>query len=154
MTEYVFSPMLLELIQQAWLVSSVDLAESNVRSGALMLALAQDATTTVVDIDPYRLELAEQMGAQQTLTADEAAGATGSPRVVLECAGGRQSSTASSVITRNKVSDNSLADMFRIKGEIAEANKEKDDALRYYAAALHKNPKVGVKKRYQILVSE
>jgi threonine dehydrogenase-like Zn-dependent dehydrogenase len=61
--------------------------------GALMLALAQGATTTVVDIDPYRLEIANRMGAHQTLTADEAADPFGQPRVVLECVGGRQSST-------------------------------------------------------------
>jgi type VI secretion system protein VasG len=50
----VFSPLLLELIQQAWLVSSVDLAESKVRSGALMLALldrsTQFATGRYVDL--------------------------------------------------------------------------------------------------------
>jgi len=35
----VFSPLLLELFQEAWLVASVDLEENRVRSGALLLAL-------------------------------------------------------------------------------------------------------------------
>ena len=35
----VFSPLLLELFQEAWLVGSVDLGENRVRSGALLLAL-------------------------------------------------------------------------------------------------------------------
>ncbi len=35
----VFSPLLLEWFQEAWLLSSVDLGESRVRSGALLLAL-------------------------------------------------------------------------------------------------------------------
>jgi len=65
--------------------------------GALMLAMAQGATTTVVDIDPYRLEVARRMGAHEILTADEAAERAAEqpvrPRVVLECAGGAQSST-------------------------------------------------------------
>jgi type VI secretion system protein VasG len=34
----VFSPLLMELFQEAWLVSSVDLGENRIRSGALMLA--------------------------------------------------------------------------------------------------------------------
>jgi type VI secretion system protein VasG len=34
----VFSPLLMEWFQEAWLITSVDLAESRVRSGALMLA--------------------------------------------------------------------------------------------------------------------
>jgi L-iditol 2-dehydrogenase len=66
--------------------------------GALMLALAEGAKATVVDIDPYRLEIARGMGAHRTLTADEAASiaseyAQTRPRIVLECAGGTQSST-------------------------------------------------------------
>ena len=61
--------------------------------GALMLAMAQGATTTVVDIDPYRLEVARRMGAHEILTADEAEDTAGRARVVLECAGGTQSST-------------------------------------------------------------
>jgi len=50
----VFSPMLLELFQEAWLVSSVDLAENRVRSGALLLAFlnrsTQYATGSWVDL--------------------------------------------------------------------------------------------------------
>ncbi len=34
----VFSPMLIELIQDAWLISSIDLGDKKIRSGALMLA--------------------------------------------------------------------------------------------------------------------
>jgi len=40
----VFSPLLLELFQEAWLVSSVDLAENRVRSGALLLAFLNRST--------------------------------------------------------------------------------------------------------------
>ncbi len=35
----VFSPMLLDLIQEAWLIASIDLGDRKVRSGALLLAL-------------------------------------------------------------------------------------------------------------------
>ncbi len=64
--------------------------------GALMLSRAEGASTTVVDIDPYRLALARRMGADLTLTAEEAAEwntRDSGPRVVLECAGGTQTST-------------------------------------------------------------
>lgn len=61
--------------------------------GALAIALAQEARTTVVDVDPYRLEIARQMGAHRTLPADDMAEPEPQPRVVLECVGGRQSST-------------------------------------------------------------
>jgi threonine dehydrogenase-like Zn-dependent dehydrogenase len=65
--------------------------------GALMLALAQGARATVVEIDPYRLKVARRMGAHDTLTADEATSLAAEPpvrpRIVLECAGGTQSST-------------------------------------------------------------
>ena len=65
--------------------------------GALMLALAQGARATVVDIDPYRLKIAWRLGAHDTLTADEATSLAAEPpvrpRIVLECAGGTQSST-------------------------------------------------------------
>jgi len=66
--------------------------------GALMLALSEGATATVVDIDPYRLGIAQRLGADRTLIADQAAsmageGAQTRPRIVLECAGGTQSST-------------------------------------------------------------
>ncbi|MGI9649402.1 MAG: zinc-dependent alcohol dehydrogenase [Acidimicrobiia bacterium] len=61
--------------------------------GALMVSVALGATTTVVDIDPYRLELARQIGSDQTLTPDEATDHGSEPDVVLECVGGRQSST-------------------------------------------------------------
>jgi type VI secretion system protein VasG len=40
----VFSPVLMELFQEAWLVSSVDLGENRVRSGALMLAFLNRST--------------------------------------------------------------------------------------------------------------
>jgi len=40
----VFSPLLLELFQDAWLVASVDLQENRVRSGALLLALLTKPT--------------------------------------------------------------------------------------------------------------
>ncbi|MDJ0816755.1 MAG: AAA family ATPase, partial [Desulfobacterales bacterium] len=50
----VFSPLLLELIQEAWLTCSVDLAETRVRSGALILAFlnrsTQFATGAYVDL--------------------------------------------------------------------------------------------------------
>ncbi|MDE3242673.1 MAG: type VI secretion system ATPase TssH [Nitrospirota bacterium] len=39
----VFSPLLLELIQDAWLVSSINLLESRIRSGALLLAFLSRA---------------------------------------------------------------------------------------------------------------
>ncbi len=65
--------------------------------GALMLALSEGATATVVDIDPYRLGIAQRLGADRTLTADQAASLAAEPpvrpRIVLECAGGTQSST-------------------------------------------------------------
>ncbi len=64
--------------------------------GALMLALAEGATVTVTDLDPYRLEAAAQLGAHRTIRADRGGsevGETGEPSVVLECAGGRQSQT-------------------------------------------------------------
>ena len=35
----VFSPLLLEWFQEAWLISSVDLGENRIRSGALLLVL-------------------------------------------------------------------------------------------------------------------
>jgi len=35
----VFSPMLLDLVQEAWLVASIDLGDSRIRSGALLLSL-------------------------------------------------------------------------------------------------------------------
>ncbi|GAB5096936.1 type VI secretion system ATPase TssH [Caballeronia sp. HLA56] len=40
----VFSPVLLELLQDAWLIASVDLLETRVRSGAILLALLARAT--------------------------------------------------------------------------------------------------------------
>jgi type VI secretion system protein VasG len=50
----VFSPLLLELFQEAWLAGSVDLGENRVRSGALLLAFlnrsTQFATGSYVDI--------------------------------------------------------------------------------------------------------
>ena len=50
----VFSPLLMEWFQEAWLTSSVDLGENRVRSGALMLAFlnrsAQFATGGYVDL--------------------------------------------------------------------------------------------------------
>jgi type VI secretion system protein VasG len=50
----VFSPLLMELFQEAWLVGSVDLEENRVRSGALLLALltkpTQFATGAYVDL--------------------------------------------------------------------------------------------------------
>ena len=50
----VFSPLLMELFQEAWLVSSVDLEEKHIRSGGLLLALlnkpAQFATGRYVDL--------------------------------------------------------------------------------------------------------
>ena len=61
--------------------------------GALMVSLALGARATVVDLDPHRLELARQIGAHQTFTPDEAADEVSEPNVVLECVGGRQSST-------------------------------------------------------------
>jgi len=50
----VFSPLLLELFQEAWLTGSVDLAENRVRSGAILLAFlsrsTQFATGDYVDL--------------------------------------------------------------------------------------------------------
>jgi len=50
----VFSPLLMELFQEAWLVASVDLDENRLRSGALLLALlnkpTQFATGRYVDL--------------------------------------------------------------------------------------------------------
>ena len=50
----VFSPLLMELFQEAWLVSSVDLEENLIRSGGLLLALlnkpTQFATGRYVDL--------------------------------------------------------------------------------------------------------
>jgi type VI secretion system protein VasG len=50
----VFSPLLMEWFQEAWLITSVDLGESRVRSGALMLAFlnrsSQFATGGYVDL--------------------------------------------------------------------------------------------------------
>jgi len=50
----VFSPLLMELFQEAWLLSSVDLDENRVRSGALLLAIlnkpTQFATGGYVDL--------------------------------------------------------------------------------------------------------
>jgi len=50
----VFSPVLLELFQEAWLVCSVDLGENRVRSGAILLAFlnrsTQYATGSYVDL--------------------------------------------------------------------------------------------------------
>ncbi len=40
----VFSPLLLELIQDAWLISSIDLEEKKVRSGAILLAFLSKPT--------------------------------------------------------------------------------------------------------------
>jgi type VI secretion system protein VasG len=40
----VFSPLLLELIQDAWLISSIDLEERKVRSGAILLAFLSKPT--------------------------------------------------------------------------------------------------------------
>jgi type VI secretion system protein VasG len=40
----VFSPLLMELIQNAWLTASVDLEETRIRSGALMLALINQSS--------------------------------------------------------------------------------------------------------------
>jgi len=65
--------------------------------GALLIALAQGATVTVTDIDAYRLAVAERLGAHQTFLAGPTdlnkAGGPTRPRIVLECAGGRQSMT-------------------------------------------------------------
>ncbi len=50
----VFSPLLLEWFQEAWLISSVDLGENRIRSGALLLALlakpTQFATGRSIDL--------------------------------------------------------------------------------------------------------
>jgi len=50
----VFSPLLMELFQEAWLVASIDLEENRLRSGAILLALlnkpTQFATGNYVDI--------------------------------------------------------------------------------------------------------
>jgi len=50
----VFSPLLMEWFQEAWLVGSVDLSENRIRSGALLMALlnrpAQLATGSYVDM--------------------------------------------------------------------------------------------------------
>jgi len=40
----VFSPLLMELFQEAWLVASVDLGEGRIRSGALLLAVLNRPT--------------------------------------------------------------------------------------------------------------
>ena len=40
----VFSPLLLELVQDAWLIASVDLLETRVRSGAILIAFLSRAT--------------------------------------------------------------------------------------------------------------
>ncbi|MDY6950443.1 MAG: type VI secretion system ATPase TssH [Thermodesulfobacteriota bacterium] len=50
----VFSPLLMELFQEAWLVASVDLEETRIRSGALLLAMlnkpTQFATGSYLDL--------------------------------------------------------------------------------------------------------
>lgn len=61
--------------------------------GALMMSLALGATATVVDLDPYRLDLARRIGAHRALLPEEAADQGSEPDVVVECVGGRQSST-------------------------------------------------------------
>jgi type VI secretion system protein VasG len=85
----VFSPLLLELLQDAWLIASVDLAETRVRSGAILVALI--ARTTFLAAGSYadmlrrlhRDAVLESFGPvcatslETATSADEPAAATG-----------------------------------------------------------------------------
>jgi threonine dehydrogenase-like Zn-dependent dehydrogenase len=73
--------------------------------GAMLIALSLGAMVTVTDIDTHRLGVADRLGAHQTIIAGQTdpwageAHGPARPRVVLECAGGRQSMTLATATT-------------------------------------------------------
>ncbi len=81
----VFSPLLMEWFQDAWLASSIDLGENRIRSGALLLSLLKQtgrfASGSYVDIldEISHSSLLSQFGAIATESVEQPSGTTGKP---------------------------------------------------------------------------